>query len=790
MSRGNDSSSKPDNGEIDDIARSESRTSSDDGGSPVFKRRSVLKLSAVAALGSAASGLTSTVSAEPTHHGIEFDRVVDAVDDLGMDPTGEQPIDDAFNDAVQTGTLIEFPPGRYLTEQRHLNTGVERFGVRGLGSHRRDVQFFPPSGEGVAFIGGGGPGPYLVENITFDELDDTSSMMWMELSSDGGNFVSQVEWIGQSPDDSHNNFHLNIDVRSQDGVSVYEHLYAGHDQPAVKADYPNGIAFFRGGPGHEGEVVLRDSDIRLRNSAATRVTNAPGVVTMERCAFHNNQNNNIRIGCGDHPTKVSSATDCYVYADGTRDTADAIRLDSSGNGHSGSVYRNIDIEWTKDSGRGAIAFPSFGDYGRAEFYDCRIRNEGSNTPVINADSTSTSDDDVIVEGCSLSGSGEGIDVSDRPGSVIRDSCFDMPNGTISGMAEENVSYSGCSTPSDPENDNEAPTASLTTSTDGLSVSVDGSGSSDPDGTLESYSWDFGDGATGSGQTASHTYSTGGNYTVSLTVTDDAGATATATSDVSVTDPNSEPSAEITVTEKEDLTVDLSGAESADPDGDLVAYDWEVGEDTYTGTTVTHTFPTEGTYGVSLTVEDDAGATDSTSSDVTVATSSSDTLRIQGTGTTTEYSFEVDGELTPDSDTIEQWDDVSDTGATGWVTETEDVDRFTFTGDFTTFEFLRGEADVFVNGELVDPTSSSSPSSLSIQGTGTTTEYSFEVDGELTPDSDTIEQWDDVSGTGATGWVTETEDVDRFTFTGEITTFEFLQGEADVFVDGERTDPTS
>src|SRR5262250_1346777 len=44
-------------------------------------------------------------------------------------------------------------------------------------------------------------------------------------------------------------------------------------------------------------------------------------------------------------------------------------------------------------------------------------------------------------------------------------------------------------------------------------------SSDPDGTIASYAWTFGDGASGAGVTASHTYAAGGTYPVSLTVTD-------------------------------------------------------------------------------------------------------------------------------------------------------------------------------------------------------------------------------------------------------------------------------
>src|SRR6185312_2414772 len=46
--------------------------------------------------------------------------------------------------------------------------------------------------------------------------------------------------------------------------------------------------------------------------------------------------------------------------------------------------------------------------------------------------------------------------------------------------------------------NAAPTASFTASTGGRAVSLDASKSADPDGTIASYAWDFGDGATGTG----------------------------------------------------------------------------------------------------------------------------------------------------------------------------------------------------------------------------------------------------------------------------------------------------
>jgi PKD repeat protein len=85
--------------------------------------------------------------------------------------------------------------------------------------------------------------------------------------------------------------------------------------------------------------------------------------------------------------------------------------------------------------------------------------------------------------------------------------------------------------------NNPPTAAFTRTVTDLSVAVNGTTSSDDDGTIASYSWNWGDAtAPGSGATANHAYATPGDYTITLTVTDDDGATDTETSVVTVTAP--------------------------------------------------------------------------------------------------------------------------------------------------------------------------------------------------------------------------------------------------------------
>ncbi len=68
---------------------------------------------------------------------------------------------------------------------------------------------------------------------------------------------------------------------------------------------------------------------------------------------------------------------------------------------------------------------------------------------------------------------------------------------------------------------------------GDTVSFDASASSDPDGSISSYAWVFGDGSTGTGQFATHAFSSSGSFTVTLTVTDNQGAQTSISHPVSV-----------------------------------------------------------------------------------------------------------------------------------------------------------------------------------------------------------------------------------------------------------------
>lgn len=84
-----------------------------------------------------------------------------------------------------------------------------------------------------------------------------------------------------------------------------------------------------------------------------------------------------------------------------------------------------------------------------------------------------------------------------------------------------------------EPENYAPQAAFTAQLDGNTLTVDASSSTDQDGSIISYAWYFGDGTTGSGAIAQHTYSTVGTKAVTLTVTDNGGRTSSLTKQVEV-----------------------------------------------------------------------------------------------------------------------------------------------------------------------------------------------------------------------------------------------------------------
>ena len=152
------------------------------------------------------------------------------------------------------------------------------------------------------------------------------------------------------------------------------------------------------------------------------------------------------------------------------------------------------------------------------------------------------------------------------------------------------------------------------------VAFDGSGSTPADAIVE-YRWDFGDGQTGMGAIISHTYTATGTYTVNLTVADAELQQATDTTTATITSELNElPEAVIDVTLilKTAQCYRFDGSKSSDPDGDIVAYEWDFGdENTAEGEVIEYCYEASGTYTATLSVTDNQGGTGSASAEVVV-----------------------------------------------------------------------------------------------------------------------------------------------------------------------------
>ena len=153
------------------------------------------------------------------------------------------------------------------------------------------------------------------------------------------------------------------------------------------------------------------------------------------------------------------------------------------------------------------------------------------------------------------------------------------------------------------------------------VQFNASASSDSDGSIVSYSWNFGDGTTGNGPVIWHRYMVGGSLPVTLTVTDDDGANGSLTQVIQVGQSNTPPVAAFTVTVATSGWVQFDASASFDTDGTIASHLWSFGDGTTdSGPVVWHQYASSGPFLATLTVIDDDGASATASEMVTLAPS--------------------------------------------------------------------------------------------------------------------------------------------------------------------------
>ncbi len=158
-----------------------------------------------------------------------------------------------------------------------------------------------------------------------------------------------------------------------------------------------------------------------------------------------------------------------------------------------------------------------------------------------------------------------------------------------------------------------PTAAFSFTQPGaLQASFDATASTDADSAIDSYLWDFGDGQTGTGATPAHTYARGGNYWVSLTVTDADGETDRHVRRLSTLSPPAIPPVTPPAPALPGQTIRFDAYDAHDPEEDIASYHWDFGGgQTATGIVTTRSWSESGYHPVTLTVTDSGGRSTST-----------------------------------------------------------------------------------------------------------------------------------------------------------------------------------
>jgi len=436
-------------------------------------RRNYMKLGAAAA--GAALGASGLGSAAVERDGIRFDRVVNAVDDLGMDPTGSNPIDGALTDAHESGTLIEFPPGDYKVETESVLSGSKsQWGIQGTGESHEDVTFhFPNADNSYWFIHQHGGEDVLLDNFT---LDSDDKLISIRIRTDDGGLIRDVEWAGYLPE-RHGwpGQLLDPGCRNTDGVNRVVRTIMGRDGSFIHG-HPwatdrvgiTGIRFYpyssNRGEGHAGETVLEDIEIHQLSNNGVRSTHPTGVVTVKGGFFKNCHLAHLRIHAGDHPTKRSSVTGATMIIDHDDhlpmgdgewhgDGCNAVMLDSTSKSYSQAIYEDCDIicrNVEPTDGWGLIRCNNSGSSspGGGAFRNCRITNDTELQTIWIDERESGVDaprhwlfEDCEIEVTASDQYREAVLVlrDDWDGSVIRNSVIHAPNGDLDGVFIENCS---------------------------------------------------------------------------------------------------------------------------------------------------------------------------------------------------------------------------------------------------------------------------------------------------------------------------------------------------------------
>jgi hypothetical protein len=815
-----------------------------------MRDKATTKREFMALLGATAGGIgfgTSTVGASSN-----YGSTVDIVE-AGADNTGNAPIDDVLDSVVEDDTLVQFPPGTYLLEREHDFTRSNHVGLVSTGGKSETTLKVESGFNGATLFDFGSSGSYASTNVeirgfTYDQTASGAGTMFFWAYMNRGLLIEDVDIVGQveGPREAgKGEILIRVDVMDSDGDATIRRVRANDGAIYDDGGDPAGPGFYVGGL-HAGHVLFEDCEAAnwLDNGLYTSdASEGGGDVTIRGGVFKNNDVGNVRVGGIN--SLVEDVT--IVQNDTSHMAPDMLNPRGLFCRNGNATIRNVDITYSDGANTSwpILIRDTMGDVTLENITiehatdNATIYDRGSDSLTINNMTVkATVDGAKLVEASSngamsitdscfqaTTGSRDGIDANSVDASI--ENCnINVPGDEIMGsdVTQSNISTDlGCSI-----SGNDSPVASFNISPSDPAVdetvTLDGSASSDSDGSVQSYDWAVeepsGSSSSLSGQEATYTPSESGTYGISLTVTDDAGAQTTSNQELTVGTEStpSENTFEVVAAEESGGGFDYefttngpvtavtdAGSNAAD-DNDTIT---DNGDGTYTvsgrtGSGYGDTFGVDGDVTAFSTATDASNYTlywndqEITADDINGDQPSTDTFEVvaaEDSGGAFDYTFTADGEVTAVTDAgsnaADDNDTITDNGDGTYTvsgrTGSGYGDTFSIAGEVTSFETSTDASNytLYLNGEEVsfggdEPTESENTFQVvAAEDSGGAFNYTFTAEGQVTADGDagdnSAEGNDKITengdGTYTVSGRTGSGFGDTFTVVGSVTAFD-------------------
>jgi hypothetical protein len=363
-------------------------------------------------------------------NGMQFDRILHVVDDLGADPTGEEPIDPILEDDLTDNTLLVFPDGDFTSGSVTLE-GADIGLVAEPGADPAIVPGAPKSEMGETMWHYDGDGGFLLQGLRYDYTQEGYGNR-INVVPSGDFTICDVRFDGKWPDDT-KGFRLDVRDASAEGHIERAVMTGGPEETTY--DW-NGIYV---GPEHAGELTIRDCNIENASNNGVYASSpgeddgANGPVRVIGGLYKNNNIAGVRIGSSGSVVRgVTVVVDSQVPKYNGRN-ARGIRVRD----RRGQVIEDNDLYYADDATGGSGAVSIHKETGAATIRNTRIRMDHDDMPAIRGKTPNVGGEvGLTIENVSITGDaadGEALDIADRPETAISDSCIEQTGSDRDGM---------------------------------------------------------------------------------------------------------------------------------------------------------------------------------------------------------------------------------------------------------------------------------------------------------------------------------------------------------------------